>query len=88
MTVDSVRWYLEACSNYTLGDATAKSPFIANDSFILKIPVSQNYSLINDVGLAYNTINENVMYSTPHSSDQGLPFLNLIFNEISVCCYC
>lgn len=61
MTVDSVRWYLEACSNYTLGDATAKSPFIANDSFILKVPVNQNHSLINDVGLAYNTINENVM---------------------------
>ena len=30
----------------------------------------------------------NRLYSTPHSSDQGLPFLNLIFNEISVCRYC
>ena len=27
-------------------------------------------------------------FSTPHSSDQGLPFLNLIFNEIIGCCYC
>lgn len=60
MEVDSIRWYLESSTNYTFDNGTAKNPIIAVDSFMLMVPVSNNYATLNDVEFAYNTIVGNV----------------------------
>ncbi len=75
MEADSIRWYLEASANYTLGDACAKNESIAIDSFMLNIPISQNYTSLNDVELAFNTISEKVTdfsYGIPSVDKQTL----------------
>jgi hypothetical protein len=77
--VDSIRWYLEAGANFDMGNASVKKENMAIDSFLLRIPINQNYTTLNNVEIAYNSIYENVttFSNTIPSADKQVIYVSV-----------
>jgi len=68
------------------GNITLKEVKLWEVSTLTRKPAS-DLAVVQSIK-SYEMMDLSELFTTPHSSDQWLPFLNLIFNETIDCCYC